>query len=115
MNPRLTRCALTILLLLALRASAEVSLPKLFSSHMVLQRDMPIHIWGSAAPGEQITVEFHGLTRTTSADNAGRWSVHLPPQSAGGPFTLSVRSSNTLQFDDILIGDLWFASGQSNM
>jgi sialate O-acetylesterase len=115
MNPRLTRSAFAILLLLTLRASAEVSLPKLFSSHMVLQRDMPIHIWGSAAPAEQITIEFHGLTRTTPADNAGRWSVYLPPQPAGGPFTLSVRSSNTFQLDDILIGNLWFASGQSNM
>jgi sialate O-acetylesterase len=115
MNSRLTRCALAICLLLTLRTSAEVSLPKLFSSHMVLQRDMPIHIWGSAAPEEQITVEFHGLTRAASADNAGRWSVYLPPQPAGGPFILSVRSSNTLQLDDILIGDLWFASGQSNM
>jgi sialate O-acetylesterase len=98
-----------------LTASAEVSLPKLFSSHMVLQRDMPIHIWGSADPEEKITVDFHGLTASTSADNTGRWSVYLPAQSAGGPFTLAIHATNTLQFDDILIGDLWFASGQSNM
>jgi len=115
MNRRLTHCVFTITLLLTLYSSAEVSLPKLFSSHMVLQRDMPIHVWGSAAVGEKITVELHGLTTSTSADNVGRWSVYLPAQSAGGPFTLVIRGNNTLQFDDVLIGDLWFASGQSNM
>lgn len=115
MNPRFTRCFFTLVLLLTLRASAEVSLPKLFSSHMVLQRDMPIHVWGSATAEEKITVDLHGLTASTTADNVGRWSVYLPAQSAGGPFTLTVRGSNTVQFDDVLIGDLWFASGQSNM
>ncbi|HXC95365.1 MAG TPA: sialate O-acetylesterase [Edaphobacter sp.] len=96
-------------------AIAEVSLPKLFSSHMVLQRDMPIHVWGSAAEGERVTAEFHGLTASTTADHAGRWSLYLSSQSAGGPFTLVIRATNTIQFDDILLGDLWFASGQSNM
>ena len=115
MTSRLIRCVFIVALLLTLRANAEVSLPKLFSSHMVLQRDMPIHVWGSAAAGEKITVELHGLTASTSTDDVGRWSVYLPSQSAGGPFTLAVRGSNTIQFDDILIGDLWFASGQSNM
>ena len=115
MKLRLIRCAFTVALLLTLRAGAEVSLPKLFSSHMVLQRDMPIHVWGSAAAGEKITVELHGLTASASTDDAGRWSIYLPSQSAGGPFTLVIRGSNTIQFDDILIGDLWFASGQSNM
>jgi sialate O-acetylesterase len=115
MNRRLTHCIFTITLLLTLYSSAEVSLPKLFSSHMVLQRDMPIHVWGSAAAEEKVTVELHGLTTSTSADNVGRWSVYLPAQSAGGPFTLVIRGNTTLQFDDVLIGDLWFASGQSNM
>ncbi|MEG9438630.1 sialate O-acetylesterase [Edaphobacter sp. HDX4] len=96
-------------------ADAEVSLPKIFSSHMVLQRDMPIHLWGTAAPGERVSVSFHGSSDSTTADNGGRWSVYLPAQPAGGPFTLEVRSSNTIRMDDILLGDLWFASGQSNM
>jgi sialate O-acetylesterase len=115
MNPRLIRCTLAIIFLLTFHANAEVSLPKLFSSHMVLQREMPIHIWGSADPEEKIAVDFHSLTASTSADSTGRWSVYLPAQSAGGPFTLAIHATNTLQFDDILIGDLWFASGQSNM
>jgi sialate O-acetylesterase len=103
------------LLAATLSIHAEVSLPKLFSSHMVLQRDMPIHIWGSASPGEAITVSFHDLTNTATTDTAGRWSLYLPPQPAGGPYTLTVRGTNSLQLDDILLGDLWFASGQSNM
>jgi sialate O-acetylesterase len=99
----------------AAQGHAEVKLPKLFSSHMILQRDLPIHIWGEAAPAEQVTVSFHNTTTATTSDRSGRWSVYLAPQPAGGPFTLAVRGSNTLQFDDILIGDLWVASGQSNM
>jgi sialate O-acetylesterase len=96
-------------------ARAEVALPKIFSSHMVLQRDMPIHIWGTATPGEQVAVSLHGSSSAAAADKAGRWSVYLAPQSAGGPFTLEVRATNTIQLEDILLGDLWFASGQSNM
>jgi sialate O-acetylesterase len=103
------------LLALTLTASAEVTLPKVFSSHMVLQRDMPIHIWGSGAPGEQVTVDLHGVTNTAITDNLGRWSLRLPAQSAGGPYTLTIHGTNTVQLDDILIGDLWIASGQSNM
>ena len=100
---------------LTLTANAEVTLPKVFSSHMVLQRDMPIHIWGDAAPGEQVTVDLHGTTNTATTDNLGRWSLRLPAQSAGGPYTLTIHGTNTVQLDDILIGDLWIASGQSNM
>jgi sialate O-acetylesterase len=111
MKLRLALC----LLAATLTAQAEVSLPKLFSSHMVLQRDMPIHLWGSATPGESVTATFHDLTNTATADATGRWSLYLPPQPAGGPYTLTIRSTNTITYDDILLGDLWFASGQSNM
>ncbi|MBB5340831.1 sialate O-acetylesterase [Tunturiibacter gelidoferens] len=111
MKFRLTLC----LFAATLTTQAEVSLPKIFSSHMVLQRDMPIHIWGSATPGESITATFHDLTNTATTDATGRWSLYLPPQPAGGPYTLTVRGSNTITYDDILLGDLWFASGQSNM
>jgi sialate O-acetylesterase len=96
----------------ATQAHAEVKLPKIFSSHMVLQRDMPIHIWGEAAPGEQVAVSLQNSSASVTADKSGRWSVYLAPRVAGGPFTLSV---GALQLDDILIGDLWMASGQSNM
>ncbi|WP_035346832.1 sialate O-acetylesterase [Edaphobacter aggregans] len=96
-------------------ARADVSLPKVFSSHMVLQREMPIHIWGFASPGEKVAVDFHGSSASATADDLGRWSVYLPAQPAGGPFTLTVRAANTVTLDDILLGDLWLAAGQSNM
>jgi sialate O-acetylesterase len=94
---------------------AEVSLPKILASHMVIQRDKPVHIWGDASPGEKVSVEFHGTSGDTVADDLGRWSIYLAPQLAGGPYTLTVRGTNTLALDDILVGDLWLASGQSNM
>ena len=97
------------------QARSQVKVPQLFSSHMVLQRDMPIHIWGEAAPGEEVTVSLKNAIASTTADKTGRWSVNLAPRSAGGPYVLIVRASNVLQFDDIFIGDIWMASGQSNM
>ncbi len=82
---------------------------------MVLQREAPIHIWGWAEPGEKVSAELHGASQSTTANNLGQWSLYLPPQPAGGPFELTVKASNTIVLDDVLIGDVWFASGQSNM
>ena len=96
-------------------ATCEVRLPGILGSHMVLQRDRPIHIWGWAAPGETVSVEMRGVSRATAADELGKWSLYLPPAPAGGPYQLTVTSSNTIILDDVLIGDVWFASGQSNM
>ncbi len=90
-------------------------LPKILSNHAVLQRDQPIHIWGWAEPGETVTVSFNGASQTTAADRLGAWSVYLPPQTAGGPFQLTIAGTNKIVLDDILLGDVWFASGQSNM
>ncbi|MGC2660640.1 MAG: sialate O-acetylesterase [Bryobacteraceae bacterium] len=104
-----------IAVLSAFAARAEVSLPKLLSSHMVLQRDRPIHIWGWADPGESVTVTLDGQSASSTGDKLGRWSVYLPVHAAGGPYTVDVKGSNTLSLDDVMIGDVWFASGQSNM
>ena len=93
----------------------EVRLPGILSSHMVLQRERPIHIWGWSAPGEQVAVAFHGVSRDIVGSSLGNWSVFLPPEAAGGPYQLTVTSSNKIVLDDVLIGDVWFASGQSNM
>lgn len=106
---------ISIVLLLALTANAEVRLPKILSSHMVLQRDRPIHLWGWAEPGENISAALREATQTATADKLGRWTLYLAPQGAGGPFQLTVKGSNTVTLDDVLIGDVWFASGQSNM
>ncbi len=82
---------------------------------MVLQRDRPIHIWGWSDPGEKVSVALHGSSREIVGDSLGNWSVFLPPEVAGGPYQLTVTGSNKIVLDDVLIGDVWFASGQSNM
>ncbi len=101
--------------LCALPAWSEVTLPKLLSDHAVLQRDAPIHIWGWASPGEEVTVTLHGQKQSATADGLGKWSLFLMPEHAGGPYSMTVRASNTITLSDVLIGDVWFASGQSNM
>jgi len=93
----------------------DVRLPAVLGSHMVLQRDRPIHVWGWAEPGEKITVTLRADTRIAAADDLGKWSLYLPPESAGGPYQLDIAATNHIVLDDILIGDVWFASGQSNM
>jgi sialate O-acetylesterase len=108
----------SILLLSMLAASvltAEVRLPSVFCDHMVLQRDMPVHIWGKADAGESVTVRFHGQTVKGVADSHGKWSVFLAPVPAGGPFDLTVEAKNSITLRDVLMGDVWVASGQSNM
>jgi len=93
----------------------EARLPGILSSHMVLQRDRPIHVWGWAEPGEKVTVAFAGVSRDAVGNSLGSWSVYLPPAAAGGPYQLSVSGSNQIVLEDVLVGDVWFASGQSNM
>src|SRR5689334_25275536 len=90
-----------ILLLLALAAPAAVSLPYLIADHMVVQRNLPVHIWGKADPGEAIAVVFRGVERATVTDTLGRWSVYLPPGDPGGPFDLVIRAANTIVLHDI--------------
>ena len=91
--------------------SAKVRLPRLISDRMVLQRDVELKIWGWASPEEKVTVRFQGKHYDTEADEQGKWQVMLPPQQAGGPFLLEV---NELMVRDVLVGDVWFCSGQSN-
>jgi sialate O-acetylesterase len=94
---------------------ADVTLPALLADHMVIQRGLPVHVWGMATPQEAVSVTFRGETKSTTADDNGRWSVFLSPGDAGGPFSLIVKSTNTITLNDILVGDVWVASGQSNM
>ena len=91
---------------------AKVSLPQLFQSGMVLQRGKAIPVWGKAEPGETVTVRFNKKEFTTTADADGNWRVDLPKMKAGGPYELSI---NDLELKDILIGDVWLCSGQSNI
>jgi sialate O-acetylesterase len=98
-----------------LPASAEISLPRLVSDHMVLQRDSKVRIWGWASPGEKVTVKFMGISLTTTTPGSGRWEIVLPAMKAGGPYSMTLKASNTLTINDILIGDVWLCGGQSNM
>src|ERR1022692_1656785 len=97
----------TLLLLGALAVRANVTLPEVLGEHMVLQRGLPVHIWGAADPGESVAVEFRGETRTAAADELGRWSVSLPPVQPGGPFELTIKGRNTIALKDVLVGDVW--------
>jgi sialate O-acetylesterase len=96
-------------------AFAEPVLPNLIGDHMILQRDREIHIWGSADPGENITVTLAGNKSSVKTDSLGHWSLHLPPMPAGGPFTLTIQGKKTIALKDVMIGEVWVASGQSNM
>jgi sialate O-acetylesterase len=96
-------------------SSASVLLPSFLGHHMVIQRNAGYPVWGWADPGEKVTVSFHGqkLTATTGADSL--WNVTLKPMSAGGPYEMTVKGKNSITLYNILIGDVWVLSGQSNM
>ena len=97
-------------------ARGDVTLAPLFQDHAVLQRDQPLPVWGHAAPGEHVTVAFHGQTIGTTATTDGRWIVYLAAMPASAePAELVVTGKNTLAVKDVLVGEVWLASGQSNM
>jgi sialate O-acetylesterase len=97
---------------------AEIKLPSLLSDHAVLQRGVPIHLWGWATPGAKLGIRFHEQTLSVAANNLGAWSAWLTPEQAGGPYALTIdggAAEGTKQIADVMVGDVWIASGQSNM
>lgn len=94
---------------------AEVRLPEVFASKMVLQRDLPVPVWGWADPGEEVSVTLGEQTQKGKADAGGKWTVCFKPLKVGAPLVMTVKGKNTLTLDDILVGDVWLCSGQSNM
>ncbi len=97
-------------------ALADVKLPAILDSQMVIQRDVPIHVWGSADSGEEVAVNFGDNSASTTADKNGKWAVELPAMKADGKsHTMTITANNKIKLDDILIGDVWIGSGQSNM
>jgi sialate O-acetylesterase len=94
---------------------ADVKLPLIFSDNMVLQADMSDPIWGTATAGEKVIVEINGKTKTNIADKDGQWMLKLDPQKAAGPFEMKVIGANMLTVKNVMIGEVWHASGQSNM
>ncbi|MCC6680683.1 MAG: 9-O-acetylesterase [Phycisphaeraceae bacterium] len=116
-NPRFaSHCFLGLILALASPALAEVSVPNVFSDHMVLQRQTDAPIWGKAEPGERVSVQLADKAPVSaSADKDGKWQVRLPTGEAVGPFTLTITGKNTITITDVLIGEVWYCGGQSNM
>ena len=116
-----TRTAVRLLALAAASAclpahAAGLDLAHIFSDHAVLQRDQPIAVWGTAGAGQKLVVTLGGHKVDGSADAHGKWKIQLPPQPAGGPYTLAVTSNGqTVSRSDILVGDVYLCSGQSNM
>lgn len=108
---------LFLMLLAAPLAHAKIVLPLMFSDGAVLQRERPLPVWGWATPGAKIEVDFAGHTATATASRDGEWRVELPAHAAGGPFVMSVREreGDAVTVRDVLVGDVWLASGQSNM
>src|ERR1700678_4811007 len=107
--------SLAMMCLVVTTVRAEVRLTSVITDHAVLQRDAPIHLWGEASPAEKTTIQFHDQSVATTASHLGQWEAWLMPEPAGGPFTLTVHGSSELTRSDLLVGDVWFASGQSNM
>lgn len=96
-------------------ADADVKLPSIFTEHMVLQQGQQNRVWGWADEGEKVSVAICEQTQTAVADKDGKWMVQLDPLSAGGPHKLTIKGKNCIEFSDVLIGEVWICSGQSNM
>lgn len=94
---------------------AQIRLPQLIRDSMVLQRNSPVVIWGWASSGETININFNGKSKHTVASQDGNWRVKLPAMKAGGPYEMRIHGKNNIVLKDILIGDVWLCSGQSNM
>ena len=106
---------MVLLLLFAGSLSAQVKLPLLFSNNMVLQQGIEIPVWGWASPGEKITVIFDKTVTSAKTTKDGKWSLKLPAMQYGGPHKMTVKGQNTVSFENIMIGEVWVCSGQSNM
>ena len=115
MNNRLIRIVVLLSAVCALSLQAAVTLPKVISDHMVLQQGVPVRIWGKANPGEAVTVKFQGQSLATKANASGKWEAYLAPLKAGSEGVLRIEADNAIAVRDVLVGEVWVASGQSNM
>ncbi len=111
----ITLAFITVLMMLPAWLFADVRLPQVLSSNMVLQRNQEIKIWGWANKGERIVVDFAGVVKKTRAGKDSTWMVTFPPMKEGGPYGMIITGKNKIVLDNILLGDVWICSGQSNM
>ncbi len=113
---KITQWTIALVLLAQSPAFAEVTPSSMFGDHMVLQRDMPVPVWGKAAPGESVTVRFAGKTQSTKAGAYGGWKINLPALKASATGReMTIEGTNKIIFKDVLVGEVWICSGQSNM
>ena len=109
-------CSIVFLLITTVGLHADVSVTHEFSNNMVLQREMPVPVWGTADAGENVTVAFAGQKVNGKADSDGKWMVKLKPlKTSVDPRTMTIKGKNTLTFENVLVGEVWLCSGQSNM
>jgi sialate O-acetylesterase len=115
-RPILLAAMLSVVGISSSTAMAELKMPKIFGSHMVLQRDQVNPIWGWAEPGDAVSISFGKTTATGTADKNGRWEFKLPSTEAGGPHSIDIKAkSGNVTLEDVLFGEVWVCSGQSNM
>ena len=115
MLSKLQRIILFLLIFKIDAATAKIKLPALITKGMVLQRDKPLKLWGWAAPGELVNIQFNGKSYQTQTGEDSNWKITLPAMKAGGPYQMVIKGTNEIILDDILLGDVWICSGQSNM
>lgn len=108
-------CSFLGLIFLSNTSMSQIKLPQLVRDSMVLQRDIKVNIWGWASPGENVTASFNGKKYQTKTDQEGKWIFQLAPTKAGGPYSMEITGKNKIVLKEILVGDVWFCSGQSNM
>src|SRR5215216_2145202 len=107
--------SLTCSILLLQISHSQITLPRLVRDSMILQRDTKLKVWGWASNGEEVKIKFNGKSAKTKTGNDGKWIAWLPAMKAGGPYTMEISGKNKIILKDVLIGDVWFCSGQSNM
>jgi sialate O-acetylesterase len=95
--------------------NAQVRLPSIISDHMVIQQNMPVRVWGWADPGEKVTITLNEQKAAVSTGKDGKWRLTLPAMKAGGPYILTVKGKNLITLNDVMVGEVWLCSGQSNM
>ncbi|HEX2949411.1 MAG TPA: sialate O-acetylesterase, partial [Armatimonadota bacterium] len=114
--PMLAMCGMLLLAFAQSALAANLTLPAIFCDNMVLQRGIKVPVWGTANPGDQVTVTFLKQHKSVKADAQGNWMVKLDKLKAGGPFEMTIASgTNTITYKNVLIGEVWVCSGQSNM
>jgi len=112
---RIAKLLCAFLFLISLSSFGQLKLPRLIQDGMILQREAPVKIWGWASVGEKVIIQFNNQSFEVVTSQDGKWQIILPAQKAGGPFTMEIVANNSISLKDILFGDVWLCSGQSNM